>query len=99
MPTYVTLYRFTQQGIRDVKDSPGRTEAAIKAAAEAGGNVKAVYVTLGQYDLVAITEWPNDELAAAAMLAQASLGNVSTETMRAFTLDEFKQIVAKMPSM
>lgn len=99
MPTFVTLYRYTEQGIRAVKDSPTRIEAAIKAASEAGGSVKALYVTLGQYDLVAISEWPSDEAAAAATLAQASLGNVTTQTMRAFTAEEFKQIVTKMPSL
>lgn len=97
MPTFVTLYRYTQQGARNVKESPARIAAARKSAEEAGGRLKAIYVTMGQYDLVAITEWPTDEAAAAAVLAQGSLGNVTTETMRAFTEDEFKVIVAKLP--
>jgi uncharacterized protein with GYD domain len=98
MPTYVTLLRFTDQSIRSIKDSPARIESSKKDATEAGGSVKAVYLTLGRYDLISITEWPSDEMAAAAALALASKGNVTTETMRAFTPDEFKQILEKVPS-
>jgi uncharacterized protein with GYD domain len=99
MPTYVTLYRFTDQGIRDVRNSPARIEAAKQGAEQAGGKVKGVYVTVGAYDLVAVTEWPDDETMAAGALAHASLGNVTTQTMRAFTEEEFKKIVQKMPEM
>lgn len=95
MPTYVTLYRFTQQGITNIKDSPARIEAARNAAQQAGGKVKAVYVTMGRFDLVAIAEWPSDEAGAAFLLKQGAEGNVTTETLRAFTEDEFKNIAAK----
>ena len=96
MPTYVTLYRFTDQGIRNIRNSPARIEAAKQAAEKAGGKVKAVYVTMGSYDLVGITEWPNDEMAASAALSLGSLGNSTTQTMRAFTEDEFKKILQNM---
>ena len=96
MPTYVTLYRYTRQGITNVKDSPARIEKARKAVEQAGGKLKAVYVTMGRFDLVAISEWPNDEAGAAFVLKQAAEGNVTTETLRAFTEDEFKKIIARV---
>ena len=97
MPTYITLYRYTPQGIKNIKGSPGRIEEAKEAVAKAGGKLKSVYVTMGQYDLVAISEWPSEEDAAAFLLAQGSQGNVSSETMRAFTEAEFQKVVAKIP--
>lgn len=97
MPTYITLYRYTAQGIKNVKGSPGRIAEAKKAIAKAGGKLKAVYVTMGQYDLAAISEWPSDEHAAGFLLAQGSQGNVSSETLRAFDEAEFEKIVAKIP--
>ncbi len=96
MPTYVTLYRFTEKGIANVKDSPARIEKARKAVEQAGGRVKAIYVTMGRFDLVAIAEWPSDEAGAAFLLKQGAEGNVTSETLRAFTEDEFKKIVAKV---
>lgn len=97
MATYVTLYKWTEQGIKHVKDSPERIQTAIKAAETGGGRVLEVYVTLGEYDLVAVAEWPDDETAAAFALAQAVQGYVQTKTLRAFTPKEFAGIVKKMP--
>ncbi len=97
MPTYITLYKWTEQGIKNIKDSPARIEASIKAAEAMGAKVLGVYVTMGEYDLVAIGEWPNDEAAASMVLAQAHLGNVRTTSMRAFTKAEFASILKKMP--
>ena len=96
MPTYVTLYRYTRQGITNVKDSPARIEKARKAVEQAGGKLKAVYVTMGRFDLVAISEWPSAEVGAAFSLRQAAEGNVTTETLRAFDEDEFRRIVSKV---
>jgi len=59
MPTYVTLYRYTAQGIKNVRSSPSRIEQAKAAISAAGGKLKGVFVTMGQYDLVAISEWPS----------------------------------------
>jgi len=97
MPTYVTLYKWTDQGIKGVKEAPGRIEDSIQTAARLGGKVLAVYVTLGEYDLVGISEWPSDEAATTAALAIASRGNVTTQTMRAFTSAEFAELVKKLP--
>ncbi len=97
MPTYVSLYRWTSQGIQNVKQSPGRIDQAKKAIAKAGGKLKHIYVTMGQYDVVAVTEWPSDDAAASFLLAQGSEGNVTSETLRAFSEAEFKKIVAQIP--
>jgi len=97
MPTYVTLFKWTEQGIKDVKNAPARIEAANKAVEALGGKVLGVYITMGEYDLVAVTEGPSDEVAAAAALAMATRGNVTTTTCRAFTPGEFAEIVKKLP--
>ena len=97
MSTYVTLFRWTQKGIENVKDSPKRLEAIKKAIDAAGGRFIAFYLTTGQYDAVAIAEWPNDEAMAKAALAGGSQGFVRSETLRAFTEDEYRQIVSSLP--
>ena len=97
MFTYVTLYRYTSQGIRSVKDSPNRVEQARQTLEKAGAKLKAIYLTTGQYDLVAISEWPSEELAMTFLLAQGAAGNVTTETLRAFDEAAFKKIVAAIP--
>jgi len=97
MPTYITLYQWTEQGIKSVKDAPARIKATIKSAEAAGGKVLGVYLTMGAYDLVAISEAPNDETYAAYLLAQGMAGNVRSTTLRAFTTDQFTEIVKKLP--
>ncbi len=97
MPTYIQLYRWTDQGARNVRESPDRIATATQALQSMGGELKGVYVTMGQYDLISVLEAPDDETAATFALALGSLGNVHTETLRAFTQDEFRQIVAGLP--
>ena len=97
MPTYITLYKWTDQGIKNVKESPDRIKAAVKAVEVAGGKVLGIYITMGKYDLVAISEAPNDETVAAFLLGQGMLGNVRTTTLRAFTEDQFADILKKLP--
>jgi uncharacterized protein with GYD domain len=97
MPTYVTLYKWTEQGIKNVKESPERIEKNIKAAEQMGGKLIGVYITMGDYDLVAISEWPNDEAASAMVLTQGAQGYARTKSMKAYTVDEFKEVVKKMP--
>jgi len=97
MATYISLIKYTQQGIQNIKDSPARLDAAKKAFQGMGAEVKQFYLIMGQYDLVIIFEAPDDETAAKLVLATGSLGNVSTQTMRAFTEDEFRKIVAGLP--
>jgi uncharacterized protein with GYD domain len=96
MPTYVTLYKWTEQGVSNVKDAPARMEAAKKLTEAMGGKVLGLYVTMGEYDIVAVAEGPSDEVAAATALSIASKGNVKTTTMRAFTESEFSEIVKQI---
>jgi uncharacterized protein with GYD domain len=97
MPTYVTLVRYTQQGITKIKESPARLDAGIKAAEAMGGKVHAWYLTIGNYDSVFIAEFPSDEICAKYMLSVGALGNVTTQTLKAFTEDEFRKITASLP--
>ena len=97
MPTYVALYKYTQDGIKNIKHSPARLNKAKKAIKAAGGKLIAFYLTMGQYDLVAIAEWPDDETAAKFLLAQASEGNVKSETLKAFSEAEYRKIISELP--
>ena len=94
MATYITLANYTQQGLQNIKDAPLRMEAARALAKEHGAELKAVYLTMGQYDLVSITEAPNDEVVCKLILTIAGAGNISTCTLRAFDEGEFADIVA-----
>ena len=96
MPIYVNLLKFTEQGIKSIKDVPARFAASKKLVEECGGKVLSNYVTMGDYDIVSIAEGPNDETAAAAVLSIASRGTVTTTTMRAFTEAEFAEILKKV---
>jgi uncharacterized protein with GYD domain len=97
MPHYVTLLRYTQQGIANIKDSPARLDAAKRAAKAAGGKIHAWYLTMGQYDAVLISEFPDDETGAIFTLGIGSLGNVQTETLKAFTEGEYRKIIGALP--
>jgi uncharacterized protein with GYD domain len=96
MATFIALVNFTDQGIRNVKDSPDRSDAFRSLAEKLGVTVKNVYWTVGHYDIVVVMEG-SDEAVTAALLKVGSLGNVRTETLRAFSADEMKRIISKMP--
>ena len=93
MPTYIGLYKLTDKGVKNIKGAPKRIEEAIKAAEAVGGKVLGFYTVMGEYDYVAIGEFPNDEVA----LAIGAQGNVRTKTLKAFTKEEFAKIVKKLP--
>ncbi len=97
MLTYVTLYRWTEQGIKNVKDTTKRATAAQAAAERMGGRLVSLFWTQGKYDLVAITEFPDEDSAMAFNVALAMLGNVTTQTMRAYSAVEVDRILAKVP--
>jgi uncharacterized protein with GYD domain len=97
MPTYIGLYKMTDQGIRDVKNAPNRVEDAIKAVQAMGGKVLGVYIVMGEYDYVTIGEFPSDEVATTFSLALSSRGTVRTTTLRAFTKEEFESMIKKLP--
>jgi uncharacterized protein with GYD domain len=95
MPAFITLANFTEQGARGIKDSPKRYEA-FKAAAEAAGvTIKSVHWTTGAYDIVIVSEGPEDAVLTLA-LQTAALGNVRTQTLRGFTAAEMGKLVAAM---
>jgi uncharacterized protein with GYD domain len=96
MATYVILYKYTEQGLRNIKDAPKRVEAATKAAAQAGMKVKETLWLQGEYDFLAIVEASDDIAATAFNLNNLKLGNVHSHTMRAFTVAEMTKILAKV---
>lgn len=97
MATYVTLLRFTQQGIQNIKQRPTRLKAAEAAFQAAGSELKQFYLTAGRYDAVIVSDVPDDETVAKLALGVGSQGNVRTETLRAFTEDEYRKIIAALP--
>jgi uncharacterized protein with GYD domain len=97
MPTYITLGKWTQQGIEKVKESPARLDAFKKLVKSLGGMVKGFYMVTGHYDMVLITEAPDDAAVAKIALATASKGSVITETLHAFTEEEYRKIIAALP--
>lgn len=97
METYVILFNYTEQGLKNAKNIPERV-AGVKAAAEAaGGKWIGWYLTMGQYDGVVIVQAPNIKVAASLVMATGMEGNVHTETMRAFTVEEVQEMMAGMP--
>ncbi len=97
MPTYISLIRYTDQGIARIKESPARLDAAKKLFEQLGGKLKEFYLVNGRYDIVTVTEAPDDETATKIVLAIASQGNVRTETLRAYTEAEYRRIIGALP--
>jgi uncharacterized protein with GYD domain len=96
MPTYVSLMSWTEQGVKNYKTTVERAAAAEAAMAKVGMRMKDLYWTQGTYDIVAISEAPDEETAAAFMLALASEGNLRSTTLTAFDRDAMSRIVAKL---
>jgi uncharacterized protein with GYD domain len=97
MATYISLISFTPQGITNIKEGPARLDAGKETLRSFGSELRAFYLTMGRFDIVTISEAPDDLAAAKVALAVGAAGNVSTETLRAFTEDEYRQIVASLP--
>ena len=96
MPTYIVLNTFTDQGIRNIKDTTKRADAVREAARKMGLETKSLYWTVGKYDVVATFEAPDDASMTALALSLGSAGNVRTHTLRAFTKEEVTGILAKL---
>jgi uncharacterized protein with GYD domain len=96
MATYIVLGQFTDQGIRNVKDTGKRAEALKGMAAKAGATIKEVYWTLGHYDIVTVVEAPDDASVTALLLTVGGLGNVRTQCLRAFTAPEMASILGRV---
>jgi uncharacterized protein with GYD domain len=95
--TYVILMKLTKQGVQDVKNAPERIAQVEKSLEAAGGKLIGFYVTMGEYDYVAIAEGPNDQVALAQLLGLGMLGTVRTNTLKAFTREEFAEILKALP--
>ena len=96
MPKYVLLLNWTDQGIANVKETVNRYHAAKQLVESKGGTFDAIFWTQGPYDLVAVTEVPDEETGTAINLQLGATGNLRTLTMRAFTEDEMTGIIEKM---
>ena len=96
MSSYVMLFNFTAQGIEKLQESPARVEVAKKLCRDLGGEVKQFYGLMGRYDTMFILEAPNDETAVRIAAAISKRGNVRSETLRAFTEIEFREIVSRL---
>ena len=96
MPTYVSLCKWTEQGVQNARDTTKRVEAAKAAVRKLGGKLTTVLWTQGAYDLVAIMDFPDEESAMAFLLGLGGQGNVRTETLRAYSAQDMERIFAKM---
>jgi len=97
MPTYFSLVNWTDQGIKNVKDSPKRLDAVKKSIKELGGDLKVFYMLQGENDLMWIVDMPNDEALAKLLLKIGAAGNVRTTTMRAYPEEEYRKIIGGLP--
>jgi len=97
MPTYMSLINYTDQGIRNIKESPKRLESTKKTLQKLGGEVKAFYLTQGNYDGVLIFDVPNETALTTFLLTTGAAGNVRTTTLRAYNEDEFRKHIAALP--
>src|SRR3954451_4574879 len=93
MPTYIAMLKWTQQGLQNVKQSPSRLDAARKGFEAAGVKMKDFYMVTGQYDLIVVLDAPDDASLAKAILTASSSGSISSETCRAFTEAEYREII------
>ncbi|MBB4185388.1 GYD domain-containing protein [Sinorhizobium terangae] len=96
MTTYVVLLNWTEQGIRNVRESPKRLDAARKVLSDMGGSFKDFYLTMGEYDMVAVCEAPDDAVAARFALTLGMNGNVRTRTLKAFPEAAYRELIGTL---
>jgi len=97
VPTYIGLMKLTEQGIKEIKSAPQRIAENVKKLEAMGGKLVGMYVVMGEYDYVGIAEAPNDEVALTFLLGLGADGQVRTTTLKAFSTDQFMEIVGKLP--
>ena len=97
MPTYVHLYKWTDQGIKDAKGVVERYERGRAAIEQAGGRIVGGWFTQGPYDAIGVIEWPDDESASVYALRAGASGRIRTETMRAYTTGEMQRLTDRLP--
>ncbi|MCA1831002.1 MAG: GYD domain-containing protein [Actinomycetota bacterium] len=93
MPAYITLIRWTDKGRENVSSLPDRADQVAKRVEQAGGKLLGNYVTMGRFDQVSIVDAPDEETVAKLALVIAGRGNATTETLRAFTMEEVRDLV------
>jgi len=97
VPTYIAMLKWTPQGLQKIKQSPSRLDAARKAFEAAGAKMKDFYMVTGKHDMIAVVDASDDVALAKAILAVTSQGNITSETCRAFSENEYRQIVSSLP--
>ena len=97
MPAFITLFKYTPQGLATIKESPDRIMKSRALVEKLGGRIIGIWLTMGEYDLVAVSEAPNAEVAVQVAMMVCGTGTVSSQTMPAFSEEEFAGIVARMP--
>lgn len=97
MPTYINLFTYTQRGIEHIKEAPQRVEQAKRAFAGMGAKLKEFYLVMGRFDVIIVSEAPDDETMTKIALTFSALGNVRSETLRAFTEEEYEKIISDIP--
>jgi len=97
MPTYITLIKYTQKGIENMKDSPNRLDMAKELFKSMGGELKSFYLAMGRFDAVVIAEGPDDETATKLAMTIGAAGAIRTETFRVFPEDEYRKIISELP--
>jgi len=98
MATYISLVNFTEEGARHIRHTTERAKGLVNAAANLGIKVKDIYWTMGAFDAVFTADAPDDETMTAFAMSMASLGNIRTQTLRAFSVSEMSKIVAMLPA-
>jgi uncharacterized protein with GYD domain len=97
MKTYIILLNYTEQGMKKIKESPARLDAARKAGEATGVKIKEWFLVMGQYDAVLVAEAPSDDVMSKMMLTIGSLGNVRTQTLSAYNESEYRKLIASLP--
>ncbi len=97
MPRYVALIKLTEHGIKDIKSAPQRLADATGQMEAMGGKMLDFYLTMGEYDYVAIADFPSEEAGMTFLMALGAQGNVRTTTLRAFDMQQFADLVSKLP--
>jgi len=97
MPKYISLVKYTSKGVEKIKESPNRLDAVKNLCEGMNAKVEGFYLTMGRYDIILIVDAPNPETAAKILLTTTSAGSVSTETLAAFTEEEYRKIISELP--
>ncbi len=97
MAKYISLIKYTQKGAENIKDSPNRYDAFKQLCETMGARVEGIYLTMGRYDLVVVFDAPDPETVAKLILTTASKGAVSTETLHAFSEEDYRRIISELP--